>query len=57
MGIAFAALFTALRACLIPGAPWVWNGWATAGLAFMAGFGVAAAFLFQRLQKDFADRV
>ena len=53
----FAAIFTALRACLIPGAPWVWNGWATAGLVFMAGFGVAAGFLFQRLQKDFADHV
>jgi ABC-type polysaccharide/polyol phosphate export permease len=52
-----ATLFTALRACLIPGAPWAWNGHAAAGFAGVALFGLGAALLFRRLQRDFADHV
>lgn len=52
-----AVLITALRACLIPGAEFAWNGWAAAGFAVTALFGAASALLFQRLQRDFADHV
>jgi ABC-type polysaccharide/polyol phosphate export permease len=52
-----AVILTALRACLIPGAPFAWNEFAAAGFAFTALFGIGSWFLFQRLQRDFADHV